>query len=58
MWHEWMTRNGLTWADLIADLENAPLAQALISLASDDFLSGREDAAGLAELIGILAGDI
>jgi hypothetical protein len=57
-WYDWMESQGVSWADLISDLNNAPLVKELIQRASQDFLSGQEDTAGLAELIGILAGDI
>jgi hypothetical protein len=53
-----MEAQGLTWAEVIQELENSPKAQALIQRASRDFLEGRENALGLAEFVGILAGDV
>ena len=57
-WGEWMESQGLTWEEVIKDLEKAPKAKALIQRASKDFMEGREDTVGLAEFVGILAGDV
>jgi hypothetical protein len=57
-WGQWMQSQGLTWDEVIQDLEKSPKAKALIQRVSRDFLDGREDAMGIAEFLGILAGDV
>ena len=53
-----MTAEELKWEDLLEELGNSPKVQQLIQRASRDFMEGREDARGLAEIIGALAGDV
>lgn len=55
---QWMQSQGLTWDELIKDLDKSPKAKALIQRVSKDFLEGRENALGVAEVVGILAEDV
>lgn len=57
-WGQWMESQGLTWEEVLEDLEKSPKAKALIKRASQDFLAGKENEFGLAEFVGILAGDL